>query len=186
VRDRIGQRFGRLDILVHNHNVVERVRVEDCGESTYQRLLDANAKTAFLCTKVLGGWMAETGGGRIVYVSSIHGEKPTGASFVYAVAKGAVKMLCHEAALELGRHGVRANLIEMGPVAGDDERFASEITDIYRDYRYKVPFAELGTYDDLAHLVWFLALDESRFLNGSAIRLDGGFVLHYMDHKMKR
>lgn len=177
--------LGSVDLMVHNHQLVRPVSVENCDEQTYQELMDVNVKTAFLCTQACGKYMSAKGSGSIVYVSSIHDEKPTGGSFVYSVAKGAVKMLSREAALYLGRFGIRVNLIEMGPVAGDDQQFASELSDLYLDYMRKIPSAQLGTYEDLANLVWFLSIEESRFVNGADIRLDGGFVLHYMDHKMK-
>jgi glucose 1-dehydrogenase len=95
-------------------------------------------------------------------------------------------MLAKEAAIALGRSGVRVNTIELGPVAGDDERFASAFSTLYRDYQYKIPAAELVTHEDLAELVLFLASDEARLINGEDIRLDGGFLLHYMDVKMKQ
>ena len=175
----------RVDVLVHNSQLVQPVSVEDCDPQRYQELMDVNVKSAFLLTQAFGR-QAETHSGRIIYVSTIHDQKPTGSSFVYSVAKGALAMLAREAALELGRRGVSVNVIEMGPVEGDDLRFASSLSDVYTAYRFKVPSAVLGTYADLAHLVWFLALPESRFLNGASIRLDGGFHLHYMNHKMKR
>lgn len=185
VAEQVMQAFGHLDILVHNSDCLEVCTVEDCSEAAFQQVLDGNAKTAFLCTQIFGRTMSEQGNGQIVYVSSIHAEKPTGSAFLYSASMGAIKMLCREAALHLGRHGVRVNAIEMGPVAGDDARFASEISDLYLDYDRKVPSAVLGTPEDLANLVCFLCLPDARYLNGADIRLDGGFLLHYMDHKMK-
>lgn len=186
VQREILAKFGQLDIFIHNHNVVTKMDIEHCDEQTFQSALDENTKTAFLCTQLFGRQMGEQGGGKVVFVSSIHDEKPTGSAFLYSIAKGAVKMLCREAALDLGRRDVNVNLIEMGPVEEDDERFASELSDLYLDYQTRIPSTHLGTYDDLANLVWFLVLDESRFLNGADIRMDGGFTLHYMDHKMKK
>lgn len=95
-------------------------------------------------------------------------------------------MLAKEAALVLGRSGVSVNTIELGPIAGDNEQFESSLSTLYNDYEYKVPNAVLGNYDDLAELILFLSSDESRYMNGSDIRLDGGFLLHYMNFKMKR
>lgn len=148
--------------------------------------MDENVKSAFLCTQILGKFVAESGGGAVVFVGSIHDQKPTGSAFLFSVSKGAIQMLSKEAALELGRMGVRVNVVEMGPVAGDDERFRSDISDVYLDYRYRVPAAELGTYEDLAKTIRFIVSDDAKYLNGADIRLDGGFTLHYLDHKMKR
>lgn len=177
---------GTVDTLVHNNNEVLTASVESCEEDRFLQCLRANAKTAFVCTQAVGRYMATKPGGSIVYVSSIHAEKPTGSAFAYSAAKGAVKMLAKEAALVLGRHGVRVNTIELGPVKGDDEVFAGTISTLYRDYEYKVPNAVPGNSEDIAELVAFLSSDAARYVNGADIRLDGGFLLHYMNVKMKR
>ena len=184
--DTASREIGEPDILVHNNDLTEPGTIEHGSEEWFRRLIDHNAKSAFICTQAVGGRMARRSRGRIVFVSSIHAEKPTGSSFPYSAAKGAVKMLTREAALRLGRCGVTVNAIEFGPVEGDDERFRSDLSLLYEHYRTKVPNAVLGTHDDLAEVVLFLASDESRYVNGADIRVDGGFLMHYIDAKMKQ
>lgn len=179
------EQTGSMDVLIHNSNLVIPAKVADCSEELFWRMMDANVKSAFISTRAVGKRMQARQAGKVIYVSSIHDEKPTGSAFLYSVAKGALQMLCREAALELGRNNVQVNVIEMGPVEGDDDVFQSDISNLYRHYRTKVPNACLGTYQDLANLVVFLASDESCYMNGSNIRMDGGFVLHYQDFKMK-
>lgn len=178
------EQFGTVDVLIHNSQWIVATSLEHADCRTYQDSMAVNVKSAFFLTQAFAR-QPTLEDSRIIYVSSIHAEKPTGSSFVYSVGKGALGMLAREAALDLGRRGASVNVIEMGPVEGDDQRFASEISDLYQYYRYKVPSTVLGTFEDLAHLIWFLSLPESRFINGSTIRLDGGFSLHYMNHKMK-
>lgn len=178
--------LGPVDIMIHNNNVVMPASIESCEEELFLQSLNVNAKSAFICTQAVGKQMADNQSGKIIYVSSIHAEKPTGSSFSYSAAKGAVKMLSKEAALVLGRSGINVNTIELGPVEGDNARFQSSLSTLYNDYEYKVPNAVLGNHDDLAELVLFLSSEESRYINGSDIRLDGGFLLHYMNFKMKR
>ncbi|WP_028610766.1 SDR family NAD(P)-dependent oxidoreductase [Paenibacillus harenae] len=180
------EQLGAVDILVFNSSFVHRASVEDCEEVPFVESLRVNAKSAFICTQAVGRQMQQRQSGRIIYISSIHAEKPTGSSFAFSVSKGAVKMLAKEAAIVLGRNGVCVNTIELGPLKGDDEIFQSTFSTLYRDYEYKVPNAVLGTADDLAELVLFLSSDAARYINGSDIRLDGGFLLHYMNFKMKR
>ncbi len=180
------EEVGSVDVLIHNNNLVKPASVEHSSEETFFEVLNYNAKSALMCTQAAGEIMAANKSGKIIYVSSIHAEKPTGSSFVYSASKGAVKMLSHEAALTLGRDGVQVNTIELGPVEGDNDRFASEVSHLYEDYQYKVPSTELGTYEDLANLVLFLASDASRYMNGSDIRMDGGFLMHYLDVKMNK
>jgi NAD(P)-dependent dehydrogenase (short-subunit alcohol dehydrogenase family) len=178
--------LGPIDVLVHNNNVVRPISVETGEEDVFLDIMNANARSAFVCTKAVGKTMAARRAGRIIFVGSIHAEKPTGSSFAYSASKGAVKMLAREAAIVLGRQGVNVNSIELGPVEGDDERFQSSISTLYDSYQYKVPRAELGNYDDLAGLVLYLASEEARHVNGADIQLDGGFLMHYMDFKMKK
>jgi glucose 1-dehydrogenase len=85
--------LGTVDVLIHNNNSVEHGSVESGDEDMFLRVLHANAKTAFVCTQVVGRKMKEKQAGKIIYVSSIHAEKPTGSSFAYSVSKGSVKML---------------------------------------------------------------------------------------------
>lgn len=180
------QQLGAIDVLLHNNRKVNNASVEACDETSFLEILNANAKSAFLCAQAVGKQMKAKQSGTIIFVSSIHAEKPTGSSFAYSASQGAVKMLSREASLVLGRHGINVNLIELGPVEGDDELFKSDISSLYDEYRYKVPNAVPGTYDDLAELALFLCTDEARYLNGADIRLDGGFLMHYMDFKMKK
>lgn len=184
--DRAERELGTVDVLIHNRRAVRPAMVETCDEERFLSVLNANAKSAFVVTQAVGRQMAAKRSGKIVYIGSIHAEKPTGASFAYSVSQGAIKMLCREAALMLGRHGINVNLIELGPLEGDDVRFRSGISALYEDYRYKVPNAVLGTYADVANLALYLSSAEADFLNGADVRLDGGFLMHYMDHKMKR
>ncbi|MCI3918682.1 SDR family oxidoreductase [Paenibacillus sp. TRM 82003] len=178
--------LGEVDVLLHNQNRVFPIDVETGDEARFLDIMNANAKTAFVCAKTVGKRMSARQRGRIVFVGSIHAEKPTGASFAYSASKSAVKMLAREAAVVLGRSGITVNTIEFGPVEGDDETFRSDVSRLYDGYRCKVPNAELGTHDDLAELAAFLALDEAWYLNGADIRMDGGFLLHYMDVKSKK
>lgn len=184
--DRTEQLLGPVDVLIHNYSVNRPIRVETGAESDFVEIMQRNAKSAFLCTQTFGKRMANLGAGSIIFVSSIHNEKPTGSAFAYSASQGAVKMLAHEAALFLGRSGIRVNVIEMGPVDGSDVLYASDITGLYNDYRYKIPSTRLGTANDLADLAFFLAGEESGYLNGADIRLDGGFILHYMDLRMNK
>ncbi|MFC0212995.1 SDR family NAD(P)-dependent oxidoreductase [Paenibacillus chartarius] len=179
-------KLGSVDVLLHNQCAISPAGVEHGDEAAFLNIVQANAKTAFFCTQAVGKQMAARGSGAVVFVGSIHADKPAGASMPFSASQGAVKMLAREAALFLGRYGVRVNMIEMGPVEGAAEQFRSDISALYDSYRYKVPSGLPGTYEDMAELAYFLAGAESRYVNGADIRLDGGFLMHYMDHRMKK
>ncbi|WP_028537962.1 SDR family NAD(P)-dependent oxidoreductase [Paenibacillus sp. J14] len=178
--------LGALQVLIHNHDLFVPFSVEAGSEALFREVIHTNAKSAFLCTQAAGKVMAARESGCIIFISSIHAEKPNGSSFAYSASKSAIKLLAKEAALELGRHSIRVNTIEAGPIPGDNERFRSSLTTLYRSYETKVPSARLGTVDDIANVACFLASDDASYLNGADLRLDGGFLLHYMDHKMRQ
>jgi len=184
--DKAESQLGPIEVMIHNQMLSEPAAIETCNETSFLDIMQGNAKSAFFCTQQVGKRMSTRERGSIILVSSIHSEKPTGAAFSFSASQGAIKMLAHEASLFLGRHNVRVNLIEMGPVDGSDALFPSEVSGLYESYRYKVPSAVLGTNKDLAELAFFLAKDEPRYLNGADIRLDGGFLMHYLDNKMKK
>lgn len=173
-------RFGRIDGLVHNQNQATKLSLLTCSDEEFEQAMDVNAKSAFLLTQAAGRRMKEAGSGAILYISTIHDEKPTGSTFAYSVAKGTVKMLARETALNLGPYGVRANLINMGPVQGDDQRFGSPLTRTYECLEQRIPLERYGTWDQLGALSIPFIGDECSWLNGADIRLDGGFYLQYI------
>lgn len=183
--DRVASDSGPPGIYVHTANTILKRDIESCTPEEFDRTVREELSSAFVCTQVIGRQMAERGRGAIIYLGSIHGEKPTRSCFSYSVTKGALTMLCREAALELGRCGINVNLIAMGPIEGDDERFGDERFPLYAAYRSKIPAGGPGSPEDAARLACFLASDEARYLNGAEIALDGGFLLHYLDNKTR-
>jgi NAD(P)-dependent dehydrogenase (short-subunit alcohol dehydrogenase family) len=181
VVNRILGRHGRIDIMVCNHDKVFRSSIEACTTNDFEETFRENVKYAFFCTQVIGQVMAAQRSGKIIYIGSIHDEKPSGSVFAYSMAKAALLNMANEAALQLGEHGIDVNLIEMGPVAR--EVFQDGLTTFYDNYQYKIPSCKVGNYQDLANLVAFLASDASQYLNGAVIRMDGGLVLHFVDTK---
>lgn len=172
--------FGGLDFLIHNNNRILASSIEETTENELMSLLNDNTKSAFFCTQAAAAEMEKAKAGKILYLSTIHDEKPTGCAFAYSVSKGAVKMLCREAALDLGEHNIQVNLIESGPMAGDDIALQSGLSFIYEDVEKKIPGHKLVTAEEITELVLWV-LSSGAALNGENIRLDGGYVLHYVE-----
>ena len=172
-------KYGRIDVLVYSHDELIKASVEHCTDEQFERVILVNAKAAFLYTRSVGRAMKETRGGCIVYLNSIHAEKPTGCAFAYSAAKSAVKMLCKEAALELGLYNVRVNAIETGGLEGDEERFQGAESPFYVDMVKKIPGGAAGSAESVAKIAAFLASGDSALLNGADIRADGAFTLKY-------
>jgi glucose 1-dehydrogenase len=178
---KIENQLGKIDVLIHNNNEVKPCEIDSCSEELYNYLININVKSAFICTKVIGKHMIKSKSGKVIYVSSIHDEKPTGCSFPYSAAKGALKMLSKEAALELGEHGINVNLIEVGALEGDNDKFKDTSSFIYENFVDNIPGKSYVVNEDISDLVLFLASNDCRHINGTDIRVDGGFVLHYLD-----
>lgn len=170
---------GGIDVLVLTGREIPRTSIEDASIEALCHAMNYNVKRAFFLVKHLGGLMGAKGKGAIVFVGSIHSEKPTGASLAYSCSMGALKMLCSESALQMGRKGVHCVYIETGPIEGDDEVFDSEISPIYDGYTLSIPRKKPITLSEIGQAV--IAAAEMPALNGSEIRLDGGFTLKYGD-----
>lgn len=172
-----------LDCLIHTDNAIFRAKVEDISEEDFRTYVDRNAKSAFLTTKVLADDIAKNGGGSVVYLSSLHDEKPTGVSVAYSAGRGAVKMLCREMALFLGRRQVRCNLVEMDTTPETVEQLDSLLIPFNYDLESKISLRRLTKPDDFAGTVSFLLSDDASQVNGAEIRVDGGHLFHYFDRR---
>ena len=180
--DEVKAVFGRIDVLIYNNNTAVKTDLEHLEREVFESQLNDNTRTGFVLTRVVGDHMAEYKSGKIVYVSSIHADKPTGSTVMYSIAKGAINMLCKEAAIFYGPANIECNVIEAGAVEGDVEKFHSEISGLYASDYYmeqRIPRRKAGTDDEIAAVAAFLASSDASFVNGTTMRVDGGFELCY-------
>jgi len=173
------RRYGGIDALVFSNSYVSPKSIESCTDEELEKSLAINVKSAFLFTQATGKAMIKQRSGKILYVSSIHDEKPNGADFSYSIAKGALKMMMREACLDLGIYGIGVNLLSLGALEGDDKRFESKRTPLYEHMYEMIPGKTAYSNDDAAEIALFLCSDESRMLNGADITADGGFLKSY-------
>ena len=171
--------YGRIDVVVHNNNEVIPVGLEDCDDEAFDWALELNFKSAFLFAQAAGRAMKENGSGNFVFISSIHDEKPNGAAFAYSVAKGALKMLVKEMVLDFGPYGIRANIVNMGPMEWDEERFASGLSPLYEHTKERIVNMRYCTLEEVANAALFFTSDDCPSANGASLTLDGGFLLSY-------
>ena len=180
--EEVKKTFGRIDALIfNNNNNVVKTDLEHLTREVFESQLNDNAKAAFVLARVIGLHVAEYHSGRIVFVSSIDCDKPTGAAVMYSISKGCINMLCKECALFFGRRGIQTNLIEAGAVEGDDEKFESTFSPLYAMgyMEERIPRRKAGTPEEIAAVAAFLASDDASFVNGASVRADGGFELFY-------
>ncbi len=171
--------FPRVDALIFNNNMAVKTCVEKMDHDLFIEQMNYNAKAAFVLTRTFGEHMGSYGNGKIVYVSSIHDDKPTGSTPAYSIAKGAITMLNKEAALFYGRKGVQTNVVELGALEGDDQIFDSTFAGQYVYMDKRIPRKKAGTPEEIAGTVSFLASEDANYVNGASLRVDGGFMLHY-------
>lgn len=179
------QTFGRVDILVNNAGgAIARdsgPRATETSRPDYDLLMDSNLRSCFLCCQAAAPIMTAQKSGVIVNVSSQTGGAPLpgGLLAIYGTSKAAVAMLTRNLASELGPHGIRVNAIAPGIVM--TARVAAQAAErgIGTDTQAAaLPLRRLGTVEDMAGVLEFLATDMSGFVTGQIICADGGAVLH--------
>lgn len=167
-------RYGRLDILVNNAGVMVRGDFLDTSESDWDMTIGTNLKGYFLCGQAAGRVMVRQRSGVIVNVSSTNDTVATRGCTAYAVAKGGVRMLTRQMALELAPDGVRVNSVAPGMVESRFNREMLQDPQFVAEARALIPAARFATADDVAAAVVFLASDGASFINGATLRVDGG------------
>ena len=166
--------YGRLDILVNNAGISGSAVGPHDELAGWTRLLEVNATSVFLGTKLAAAEMAKTGGGSIVNISSIMGFVANAEGHPgYSASKGAVRLYTKSAAVRYGPSGVRVNSVHPGYLppmlnATNQGMRASKIE--------ATPLRRLGEAIDVAWGVLFLASDEASFITGTELVIDGGFI----------
>jgi 3(or 17)beta-hydroxysteroid dehydrogenase len=175
--------FGGLDVLVNNAGIVRNGSVEEQDLETWRAVMAVNADAVFLGCKAAVAAMKGRGGGSIVNISSIHGIMAAPYEAAYSASKGAVRLLTKSVALHCAQAGyrIRCNsvhpgyietpLVEAGLAASADPQALRAAIEAHH------PVGRLGRPDDVAHAVLFLASDESEFVTGSELVVDGGYLL---------
>ncbi|GMK39147.1 beta-ketoacyl-ACP reductase [Paenibacillus sp. CCS19] len=164
--------LGGIDILVNNAALQLNIQWFEYTEEQYDRVMNINLKGYWQCMQAVIPYMKERNSGRIINISSVHGKRPTDFDVVYCMSKGGIKMLGRESAIELARYGITVNTIAPGAV--DVGKFK---TSHREPNRLKFPLGRVGLPSDVASLACYIASDETSFMTGSTIRLDGAGML---------
>lgn len=176
--------FGRVDVLVNNAGILRFNRVQDTPLDEFRLVLDVNLVGTFLGIRSVAPAMRRAGGGSIVNISSTGGIVGLPSVASYVASKFGVTGLTRSAAIDLGPLGIRVNSVHPGSVDTPMIRMEGIPDEAYAPYFDKLPIRRLGTVDDVASLVLFLASDESAYCTGGAYVVDGGQTsgdLHLLD-----
>ena len=168
--------YGRLDILVNNAGISGRNTVEETSVELWDRVMAVNAKGVFLGTKLAIPEMRKAGGGSIINVSSIWGLVGSDSSTAYHSAKGAVRIFTKAAAVQYAKEGIRVNSVH--PVFVDSPMTIEyhALPNVRETRVGAMPLGRMGVPEDIAAGILYLASDESSFVTGSELVIDGGMT----------
>jgi len=169
--DRVISAFGRLDLLVNNAGVQTWKPLLEVTEEEWDLVIDTNLKGCFLCTQQAAGFMKDHGGGSIVNLGSGCNKLAFPSLVAYTASKGGIEMFTKEAAVELGRYGIRVICIAPGSI--ESERTRAEDPDYAGTWSKLTPLGRVGTAADIAPTVVFLASKGASFISGQTIWIDG-------------
>ena len=163
--------YGRLDVLVNNAGTAVPWNVEDTTVDAWDGQMDVHAKDTFLGTKHAIPEMRKIGGGSIINISSIYGIIGSPRSTAYHAAKGAVRLFTKSAAIQYAKENIRVNSVHPGYALTPLTQESYENQEWLLE---KIPIGRLGIADDIAYGILYLASDESSFVTGSELVIDGG------------
>ena len=166
--------YGKLDILVNNAGILLRKGVEETSAEEWDRIQDVNSKGVVLGVKAAIPAMREAGGGSIVNISSIAGLRGS-TSTAYGASKGLVRLLTKSTAVQYGPEGIRCNSVHPGIIETD---MTEEMLDSVgrEQWLARTPLRIIANAHDVALGVLYLASDESRYVTGSELVIDGGIT----------
>jgi len=167
--------FGGLDVLVNNAGGVRSDgKIHEIDEETWRANVDLNLLGPFLCTKHALPHLVDTDG-RIVNMSSINGLIGLGHT-AYSAAKGGLISMTKLIASQYGRHGIRANAICPGEITTEVHEYSSAPDPVRDEWLDQFPLRRFGEPEEVADVALFLASDESSYVNGAKIVVDGGMI----------
>ena len=179
------QQFGTVDILVNNAGLQRDAKFHEMTLAQWQLVIDINLTGQFLCAReairefLRRGIMPErsVACGKIICVSSVHELIPWSGHANYATSKGGIKMLMQSMAQEYGREKIRVNSICPGAIKTPINKTAWETPEAYNSLMTLIPYDRIGVPEDIGKLAVFLASDDSDYITGASIFIDGGMTL---------
>ena len=164
--------FGKIDVLVNNAGILRDAMLHKMTLEQWKEVIEINLNGVFNCSSIIGNIMRDQGSGNIINISSVVGLYGNVGQTNYSATKGAVISMMKTWAKELGRKGIRSNAIAPGYIATDMVKNMPE--NIIKQIENSVPLGRLGKQEEIANVAVFLASDESSYINGEVIRVDGG------------
>jgi glucose 1-dehydrogenase len=180
--DTAWSRFGSADILVNNAGMEKKSDFWDTTEDDYDKILAVNLRGPFFLSQAFVRRLRELKKpGRIINISSVHEDMVFPGFATYCSSKGGLRMLMRDLAVELGPLGITVNNVAPGAIATPINQSLLEDKPKLNALLGNIPLGRLGTPDDVAGLVAFLASDDAAYITGSTFVIDGGLMRNYRE-----
>ncbi|GGZ31593.1 beta-ketoacyl-ACP reductase [Streptomyces inusitatus] len=168
--------FGALDILVSNAGLSRDGSISRLSAADWNATVGTNLTGVFLCTRAVIRIMAERGGGRIINVSSCVATRTAAGAAAYSASKAAVEMFTRTSAVELAPKGITVNCLSPGYIdEGMGKKVAAD-SRVWETYRRRLLAGRLGRPDEVGSAAVFLAGDDSSYVNGHVLEVNGGLM----------
>ena len=173
------EEFGRLDVMVNNAGIEDRMPFLETPLEVWNKVIAVNLTGAWLGCQEAARWMVDQGGpGRIINISSIHEERSMPTNSPYCAAKGGLRMLTRTIAVELAPYGITVNNVAPGAVETPINQNLKEHPDQMEELLSGIPLGRMGQPEEVADLALYLASDASAYVTGSTFFMDGGLSRH--------
>ena len=171
----IASEFGRIDILVNNAGITKDSLLMDMREDQWDQVMDVNLKGVFLCCKYAAKMMSDQQYGKIINISSASGQAGNIGQVNYAASKGGVIAITKTLAKELARYNINVNAVAPGFIRTPMTQTVPEKVEKY--LTGQIPLKRMGEPEDIANAVAFLASDNSAYITGQVLSVNGGMYV---------
>lgn len=171
----VKERFGQIDILINNAGITKDNMLLKMSSEDFQKVMNINVNGVFNCTQAVVPHMLEQGAGKIINTSSVSGVYGNVGQTNYAASKAAVVGMTKSWAKEFGRKGINVNAVAPGFV--ETSMVATVPEKVIQGLLQVIPLQRLGKPSDIANAYLYLASDESDYVNGTVLHVDGGIMM---------
>jgi glucose 1-dehydrogenase len=178
--DETVKHYGRIDVLVNNAGIQQEVPFEDTSIEVWQKIIAVDLTGPFVCSREAVKHMLNQNpkGGCIINISSVHQIIPKPHYLPYATSKAGIEMMTKTMALELAQDNIRVNAVAPGAIATDmNEELEDDKAEVNKVLR-RIPLRRIGTPQEIANMVEFLASDKANYVTGNTFFVDGGMTLY--------
>lgn len=178
--DEIVKHYGRIDVLVNNAGIQQEVPFEDTSIEVWQKIIAVDLTGPFVCSREAVKHMLNQTpkGGCIINISSVHQIIPKPHYVPYATSKAGIEMMTKTMALELAHDNIRVNAVAPGAIETDmNQELKEDKAELSKVLR-RIPLQRIGTSEEVANMVEFLASDKASYVTGSTFFVDGGMTLY--------